>query len=249
MNLNKLLLLLSIVCLLLTSCTKEEGPFPEQKIVDFEELSPGSEGYWNGSDGSGGFKSGELELVNNYNSEWQTWDGFSYSDKNDIETAGFVNQYSVFDALNENNRFLIFFPSYTEDIFASFEDSSEYAVKSIKLCNNTYTGLSMRDGDNFSKKFGGESGDEEDWFKVTISGYNAENEFQGSVDFYLADYRESDNREDYIIEEWTHVDLTSLGMVNKLTFSFDSSDMGDWGINTPTYVCVDNLIYEVLREE
>jgi hypothetical protein len=245
-KINKFLLLLVISSALFVSCEKEEeGPSSELITINFEDLTVGAEGYWNGSDGSGSFQSGELSLVNNYNSDWGTWDGFAFSSKYDTETAGFGNQYSVFNTENGDNSFTVFFPSYAEDVFATFEDGAEYDIKSIMLCNNTYAALSMQDGDDYSKKFGGESGEEEDYFKVTISGYDAVGELQGTVDFYLADFRKSNSSDDYIIDEWTMVDLSSLGKINKLTFSFESSDVGDWGINTPTYVCVDNLEYEV----
>jgi hypothetical protein len=248
-KINKFLLLLVISSTLFVSCEKEEGPSSELVTLSFEELSPGNEGYWNGADGSGEIKSGELIMTNNYtNGDHPSWDGFSYSNLYDTETAGFGNQYSVFNEVNGENNFLVFTPSYTEDVFATFEDGAEYGIKSIKLCNNTYAALSMKNGDVFGKKFGGDSGEEEDWFKVTISGYDAAGDLQGEVDFYLADFRESGVANDYIIEEWTEVDLSSLGEVNKITLSFNSSDVGNYGVNTPKYVCVDDIIYEVIAD-
>jgi len=45
----------------------------------------------------------------------------------------------------------------------------------------------------FAKKFGGTSGNDQDWFKMTAIGYNAAGDSVKSVDFYLADYRFDDN--------------------------------------------------------
>jgi len=67
-----------------------------------------------------------------------------------------------------------------------------------------------------------------------------------SIEFYLADYRFDDNSKDYIVQNWTNLDLSSLGKVNKLAFRFSSTDNGSWGMNTPSYVCLDNLKYEVV---
>ena len=59
----------------------------------------------------------------------------------------------------------------------------------------------MRDGDAFSKKFGGASGDDPDWFKLTITGNDSTGASVGSVDFYLADYRSSTNSLAYIVSD------------------------------------------------
>ncbi|HKL40270.1 MAG TPA: DUF4465 domain-containing protein, partial [Cryomorphaceae bacterium] len=62
------------------------------------------------------------------------------------------------------------------------------------------------------------------------------------VEFYLADYTFSDNSQDYIVDEWTYVDLTSLGDADSLSFTLTSSDVGEFGMNTPAYFCIDDLI-------
>jgi hypothetical protein len=35
--------------------------------------------------------------------------------------------------------------------------------------------------------------------------------------------------------------LDHWGTIHKIAFSFESSDMGDWGMNTPAYACIDNI--------
>lgn len=229
-----------------TACHKEEGDLVETKTVDFESLALGSTSYWNGSDGTGEFNSGNLKFSNNYSASYGSWAGFAYSQKSDIVTSTFDNQYSVFDGANGTNKFALYYPPYGADAFASFPAGLEYTVKSASICNSTYTALTIKNGSSYSKKFGGATGNDKDWFKMTAIGFNAAGDSVKSVDFYLADYRADDNSKDYIVNKWTTVDLSSLGKINKLTFRFTSSDTGDWGINTPTYVCVDNIKYEVV---
>jgi hypothetical protein len=106
----------------------------------------------------------------------------------------------------------------------------------------------MLQGDSFAKKFGGASGDDADWFKLTIFGMDASNATTGSVDFYLADYRFADNSLDYVVSDWTYVDLSSLGSVNSLGFSLASSDTGAFGINTPAYFAMDSLAVTAVPE-
>ena len=227
-----------------TACEKEEGDLVETKIVNIECLTLGSTSYWNGSEGTAEFDCMGLKFQNNYHTSY--WDGFAYSQKADITTSGIGNQYSVFDGANGNNKFAIYYPPYDADAFASFPTGLEYNIKSVAVCNTTYTALSMKNGDSFSKKFGGATGNDKDWFKMTVIGFNAAGDSVKSLDFFLADYRFDDHSKDYIINKWTTMDLTPLGKINKITLRFASTDFSAWGINTPAYVCLDNFKYEVI---
>ena len=65
--------------------------------------------------------------------------------------------------------------------------------ESLMVTNTTYAALSMRDGDSFAKKFGGPSGNDPDYFRLTITGKDSGGSTIGSVEFYLADYRFADS--------------------------------------------------------
>ena len=63
-----------------------------------------------------------------------------------------------------------------------------------------------------------------------------------SVEFYLADYRFSDDNDNYIIDSWVNIDLSNFGSnVRNLTFRFESSDMSFGYINTPSYFALDDI--------
>lgn len=245
-NIKNQFIAIALGLLVFTACHKEEGDSVETKTVDLESLTLGSTLYWNGSDGTGEFNASGIKFQNNFNSAYSSWDGFGYSQKADITTSGISNQYSVFDGANGTNKFAIYYAPYLGDAFASFPTGSEYLVSSVSVCNSTYTALSMKNGDSYSKKFGGTTGNDKDWFKMTAIGYNAAGDSVKSVEFYLADYRFDDNSKDYIVNKWTTFDLTSLGKINKMTFRFTSTDNSTWGMNTPAYVCLDNLKYEIV---
>lgn len=100
----------------------------------------------------------------------------------------------------------------------------------------------MRDGDSFAKQFGGATGNDEDSLVLTIKKYLNGSLSTEKVDFYLADFRFSDNTQDYIVDEWTYVDLSSLGQADSLSFTLSSSDNGQFGMNTPAYFCIDEVI-------
>ena len=60
-----------------------------------EDLDLPAESYWNGSDGSGGFTSAGVHFGNNYNAEWDSWDGFSYSNITDTTAKVLAGQYNA----------------------------------------------------------------------------------------------------------------------------------------------------------
>jgi PKD repeat protein len=212
---------------------------------DFEQLPITGNGYWNGSDGSAKFTNGLLTFENSFNSAWNAWSGYIYSNLNDTITEGYGNQYSVFDASNNKNKFAVY---YDNGAKAFFTGTKPIQVLSIKICNNSYTALSMLKGDAFAKKFGGATGADPDFYKVIIKGLDANNAVVSTLDFFLADFRSANNTEDYVVKKWTTVDISSLGKVNKLTFSLISSDNGEWGMNTPAYICIDDITYYELEE-
>ena len=246
-NLKIQLIVVLLGLSILVSCKKEANNF-EIKTVDFENSSIDGTGYWNGSNGSGSFNSSGITFSNNYSTSFSSWDGFSYSQKADIvggtDNQYYKFQYCVFDGANGTNKFAVFYPPYQGASFASFPGGAEKLIRSVNVCNSTYAALSMKKGDDFAKKFGGASGNDKDWFKMTIIGYNAAGDSVNSIGFYLADYRFNNNSSDYMVKKWTTVDLSSLGKINKFTFRFSSSDSAAWGPNTPTIVCIDNIKYE-----
>ena len=73
-----------------------------------------------------------------------------------------------------------------------------------------------------------------DWFKLTISGSLNGTPVNTKVDFILA-------QDTAILTEWAYVDLSLLGEVDELSFSMSGSRTGDYGLNTPSYFCIDNL--------
>lgn len=107
-------------------------------------------------------------------------------------------------------------------------------VPGFYITNSSYAYTSMANGDGFAKKF--EKGD---WFKLTITGFDADNNETDSKEYYLADLR--DEATAYIINDWRYVDLSGLGKVAKLGFELTSTDNGSYGMNTPAYFCFDNF--------
>ncbi|MEM9990327.1 MAG: DUF4465 domain-containing protein, partial [Bacteroidota bacterium] len=212
-----------------------------QVVADFENLGLEPGNFLQGEDASGGWESGNVFLPNTFSSGefGDFWSGWAISSTTDVETPGFTNQFSAVTGMGAEG-------STTYAVGFSFSGerlllNERSTVSGMYITNSTYTHHSMRDGDNFAKRFGGVTGDDPDFLLLTIKAFRDGTLTSDSVDFYLADYRFEDNSEDYLVDTWEWVDLTSLGEADSLFFTFQSSDVGDFGINTPTYLCVDNI--------
>lgn len=238
--------------LLLAGALLAATSFQAQTIVDFEDLNlPAVDTFYTGEDETGQYTSNGVIFENTYETtNWgYSWSGFAYSNMTDDQTAGYGNQYSAFagSGANGSENYAIYYDGDTlimPGIGANFGN--------VDITNTTYAGISMRDGDQFAKQFGSTTdanGDPdgtngEDYFYVTVYGWDDQDELVDSTEMYLADYRFSDDTQDYILKEWTAFDWSPLNGSKYLTFKFYSSDVGEFGINTPVYFALDNLEYQ-----
>jgi hypothetical protein len=214
-----------------------------QTTATFENLSLSANSYFDGSTSPGGttFASGNIVLENYYDNAWLYWaSGWAYSNMKDSATAGYGNLFSARPANGNANSANYAIGQQGAKI--KFNATAEgKVVHGFFITNSTYAALSMRDGDSFAKKFGGSTGDDPDWFKLTVHAWYGGNIVNDSVEFYLADFRFANNSMDYIVNDWQWVNLSSLGNSDSLVFSLSSSDIGSFGMNTPAFFCLDDL--------
>ena len=224
-----------------SSCKKEDlTPLPNANVdtvqINFSDLTLSANSFWNGADNSGKFISGTDTFKNDYNSQYGSWSGFAYSNQHDLTTAGFANQFSAFVQETSSNIFAVGYASST----LSLTFTKPMSNLSFKVANTTYGALSMKNGDQYSKKFGGTNGTDPDWFKITIKVYK-NNILKNSGDVFLADFTASDNSKDYILSTWKNLDLTSFGEIDAISFTLSSTDNADGYMNTPSYFCLDDI--------
>lgn len=195
----------------------------------------------NGADSSGGFTHYGRFFNNNYNSEWKSWKGWSLSNMKDTITPGFGNQFSSItgSGVSGTSNFMV---GNGNGAYIKLDSATN--VSGAYFTNNTYTALEMKEGSSFSKKFGGLSGDDPDYFMVKVYSYLG-GLVVDSAKLYLADYRDVDNSKDYILKDWMYLDFNgdySVDIkVDSLAFKFESTDTGQYGINTPLYFCMDDF--------
>lgn len=222
----------------------ESLPFPGDADVYFGQDATGEnlgEGPWGGTNYGYSYESGKAQFGLIYNDEYNSWSGVAYSKQIDNTQTGTDGQFVAMPGQGAEGSEVYGIMNGSDTINFTYEGQA--VPQSIRITNNAYAYHSMKDGDQFAKKFGGEDGNDPDYFRLTITGLNENNmPTTSAIVFYLADYRFADNSKDYIVNSWETINLSSLGEVSKLAFSFESSDTGDFGINTPKYFAFDNLI-------
>ena len=115
----------------------------------------------------------------------------------------------------------------------TFNTDKLYEPVGVYVNLNSYTYYSLECGDSFARAF--TNGDK---FTLTVHGVAADDS-EKTVETTLGSYSNGDLT---LSRGWKYVDLTSLGAVNELYFTLDSTDSGDYGMNTPAYFCLDKLM-------
>ena len=210
-------------------------------VATFEELEVPADGHISVStkedDERTEFVSGDFEFAHGCMSDWDYWYFFGYANRtetryetlddqwNNIVGGGYdgSSNYGVAYAAEFNG------PTYVTVL----NHDGGVVVPGFYVTNSSWAYTAMKEGKG-AKKFG-----KDDWFKLTVTGYDADDEETGTKEFYLADLRDAEKA--YIINDWRYVDLSGLGKVSKLGFELSSTDNGDWGMNTPAYFCFDNF--------
>ncbi len=232
-----LITLISVFCL---SCEKSE--LKNTVNVDFSDVALPEAGYLD-AELNGQFKSRNVTFTSQWVPEYGGYsDGGIYPSKlNDSQTVGILNQYSVYPSA-DGNFAVVYYSDYitkSDRNYAAFEMSKETTVLKLDLANTTYVYWAMKTGDDGIGAC--RAYKEGDWYKVIFKGFNAKGVQTGVVEHYLADFRDGKS---YISTTWEKVDLIGLGNnVKRVEISMDGTDKSEWGLNTPTYCCIDNIEY------
>ena len=166
----------------------------------------------------------------------------------------YTNQCSVYNAestdgankaagADHSNTFAVVNGFGATAVSFGFSAGAEYEISSMMVCPTSYTYGLLAEGNPMGVDGGKPAKEVGGWFKVLAYGYDA----QGSADnggkpleFYFCDYRNASNPVE-LVTTWRSWDLSALGKVNKIKIDFEGSDTGDWGLNTPAYLCIDNV--------
>lgn len=164
-----------------------------------------------------------------YSSYGDYWGGFVLSGNfsTSLDTYNFANQFTVW-ADKGANASSICAVGYVDTY------SGGYAVPTMVLSSSRTVGYChLAPSAMLATYMPTDVSKDEFWYKVIVTGYLGQTEV-GTVDCLLTDRGVTQSG-------WTKVDLSRLGQVDRLTFTIDSNDTGQWGVNAPAYFGLDEI--------
>ena len=124
---------------------------------------------------------------NHYYSAWGFSGGFTYTNKTDITTPGASKNSAITGKGKNGTTYLTIYTNSFNTAKVTNLNQGKYIFKGAWVTNSTYAYLAVKDGNDGyhnETKF-----EDDDWFKLTAIGHGADGSSVGSIDFYLADYR------------------------------------------------------------
>lgn len=162
-----------------------------------------------------------------------SWDGFTIS-KNAADT---LNQFACVakgGLKGIGTPFAIgYYSEYTTaslqmpNTMVTFSD--EYYPAEVYICQNAWVSQAITKGSGMARAF-----TDKDTLALIISGLDGTYSVTKSITYYLA----VDGKYN---TGWTRVDLSPIGKCFGLGFMVTSTDVGQYGTNTPTYFAMDGL--------
>lgn len=233
----------------ITSCSSDED-FDSTEIINVADgnFSYNDDGVWKQN-----FVSDNLNIEDYVFSHAVPYpdyaNGFTPSEVTDATYHESLSSFPYASAagggISGNSPYLVgYWDSYMEGDTGNFDDRTcriyneegdSFQPQSVMVCCNTYLKYAALYGSDFNEKFG-----VGDWVTLTAHGVHVNGDETEAV-FYLINV-ESDDVEAGIQSQWKQFDLSGLGTCTGIYFTMDSSNKGAYGINVPTYFCIDNLI-------
>ena len=213
-----------------------------QAPATFDDVQLGSNGIWTGPEGENELPSGGWIFTNSSYPSWGFWGGFTVSNRTDLNQTGLNAQYTAVTGCgyDGSSQYAVAYTYGVQtDVYAA--DGQSHTITGCYITNNLWAYQHVLYGESGVTPFGGLSGDDPDWFKLTATGKNASGQTIAELDFYLADYRFANNEDDYVLDTWEWFDLSPLGSVASISFSLSSTKSNYGGMITPAYFCMEDF--------
>lgn len=123
-------------------------------------------------------------------------------------------------------------PPSNQVMFVDKNGNTIFEPVGVYVSNHPWPYYGCVHGDGFGRPF-----QEGDYFELTAVGVDVNGD-ETSTSINLVEYV---NGELKALNDWTFFDLSSLGAVESVYFKMNSTDTGDWGMNTAAYFCMDKM--------
>lgn len=166
-----------------------------------------------------------------------SWEGFTLSKKN-TNTGDQFECAAKGGLTGEGTPFVVgYYSSYFASTTTEYPSSSiivfdgDHYPQEVYICQSARTLQSMKEGDAYARPF-----TDQDTLALLITGIN--NLYEELTDTTITYYLAVDGK---FNEAWTKVDLSAIGACMGLSFRMTTTDIGQWGANTPFYFALDGL--------
>lgn len=257
MKTNKFFGLAAIVCgfaMSFTACSNEDNPIdnpvnPKQTVtISFEGQALNADGFWSGDEtgtpfdnwGSPAFACSYTEsgvtFPVNYTPAWASWSGYAISSRTattySAETMAIDQFNNIAGGAHSGKNFCVVFP-FGEKI----DFGGAVTLKGFWVTNNAWTVDAILNGDGMTPgKF-----EADDYLRCIIAPTPANGSLSGArIAIDLA-------AEGKYIKDWQYIDLEGIDAfknIKSISINFDGSKKNDYGVTTPTYACIDDMVIE-----
>ena len=117
-------------------------------------------------------------------------------------------------------------------MFVDKNGNTTFEPVGVYICNHPWPYYGCEHGDGFGNPFA-----EGDYFELIAHGVAADGS-ETTVSINLVEFT---NGELNALNDWTFFDLSSLGEVESVYFTLNSTDTGAYGMNTAAYFCMDKF--------
>lgn len=231
---KKSFLFVAALALTFVACNKQ-GEVEDKFVATFEEaaITPAAVDTVYHLEATGIFESGNF-IFDQEVADYGEWGVYYFGNvvsnkKGSTYDFSLDSDKSAAGGAHAGKNFLVWTVSYEGKDKIALKEAT--VVPGMYVCNTAWVADAIKNGDGMSDAEGGFADD--DYLLLTIIGtLNAVP--AGSVEFYLAKGQDA-------VNQWTYVDLSSLGKIDHLGFAITGTKTNAMGLTTPLYFCIDDL--------
>lgn len=219
----------------------------EDNVIKPEPIVENFDGFVGEAQYLYGYENDAIKCEYFYNEDYGYWGGFAHSKvfETDAKKGLYENQYAAYNsqAASGDGFLLYYYDSYNEPCDIVFkQEASMISLSSVKLNLTTFTYASITDEDinDYARVFV-----EGDYLKVVFSKVDAMGKTLGKgAECYVVDYRDGKR---FVADNWQEFYLPGMILASdRVRVTIETSDIGEYGPNTPLYICMDDLTYTVI---
>lgn len=175
-----------------------------------------SGGMTNAWGGQFGFSEGGIAISNYVSNDFEHHNNFNYQ----LEAPSVIGgkNFAIVYCATQDNKLTTLY----------FLNNKPHVIRSMQICPSTYLIGAATFGTDFSKALT----NEDDFLTLHITADNGK-----TIEAKLVEKGQ-------IQTSWKEISLAELGAVRSISFSMTGSDSSEWGLNTPAYFAIDNIVIE-----